>query len=313
MKRNKIILPIVFLVATIIGCEKKANENADIKPVVKKSIYEEECRYPLRIIFPYGPIHKSEPEGDEKIILFNKDKGFKYYIFGDSIMINIKHKSFGSFIYILHYNFLSFHTLWSSLAFIYKNEYGLWLGIEDSLDNIEEFNEAISIFDIAIQDSQQAINYALFYLRISDDGDLTRFYLRSIDDIWLLTQFYFLYIDKHDISWHIKEIQKFDGGYLHANLTRNNRYIVQQPEEFPDYDIVYPMYKDVVHPPVARFESGNFIVTMFVWSRITGDLEKWIIEITPKGKILDARKEIIAESIGHFFKGINLIFFKKIE
>ena len=310
MKRYFIFLFLLQVIMTFFSCKVENKSSIQIEKK-EKNFFEKNCLFPINVFLNFEEFNRRNVYGRIDTIWFNKPKKYKYYIFNDTIKIKLKHKGFGMFVYVNGYNI--FHDQKVFFTYIHQNKYGLWLGIENSLNNIKEFNEAMAIFDIAIKDSQQAIDYALFYLRISDNGNLTRFYLRSIEDVWLLTQFYFLYIEKHNISWHIEEIQKFDGGYLHANLTRKSRYIIQQPEDFPDYETVYPKYKDVIHPPMARIESGNYIVSMFIWSRITGVLEKWTIEMTSKGKIVNARKDIIAESIGHFFKGINLIFFEKIE
>lgn len=308
MKKYFIFLFLLQIIMTLFSCKVENKSSIQIEKK-EQNFFEKNCLYPINIFLNFEEFHKRNVDGKKDTIWFNKSERYKYYIFNDTIKIKLKHKNYGMFVYVNGYNI--FHDQKVFFTYIHQNKYGLWLGIEDSLDNVDEFNEAMSIFDIAIKDSQQAINYALFYLRISDNGNLTRFYLRSIEDIWLLTQYYFLYLDKYNLPWHISEIQKFDGGYLHANLTRDNKYVVKQPEEFPDYDIIYPKYRDVIHPPQAQYISGNFIVEMYVWSRINGFLKKWELEITPKGKIITANQRIVDKYIGHYFKGINLIFFEK--
>ena len=73
-----------------------------------------------------------------------------------------------------------------------------------------------------------------------------------------------------------------------------------EPEEFPNFEKVQKEYKSIVHKPLAVLNEGIFTVKFFIWDQYNGNLERWEMKFTKKGKVISARKRLLSERIGHY-------------
>lgn len=289
---NNMRIIVLILFVLLFTCDQ--NNKID-REVVKRSgqnIYEDKCKYPIKVIYPYGKIDKIKPDGDVKKIYFDSDKGFKYYAISDSIKVNIDFNSKGKFYYILSYNTL--HNPIKYLAYIYNNNYGLWLGMDESTSNIDAFNETISSIVINIQNSQQAVNHALYYLRISNNGSLERLYLRNVNDIWILAQYY----ENSDEDSYLHNIDQLSGNFGYSDLTIKSKYIDWEPDHFSDYSKLYGNYNDLIKSPEAKLEGDNYKVIFYVWGHFNGNLERWELALGNDGKLHSLQIVKLKEGIG---------------
>ncbi|MBN2426680.1 MAG: hypothetical protein JXB44_16775 [Calditrichaceae bacterium] len=280
---------ILFLFINLIMC--KVNERMN-EIDNATDIYCEKCKSLIEVIYPNGEIDQIRPDGITKEIYFDRNLYFKYYAISDSINIDIPINSRGKLYYILAYNTLHNPNLY--LAYI-KDNYGLWLGINDSINNIEMFNALISDFTIKINNVSEAIEYSMFYLRISNDGGLERLCINTIDDIWLLAQLY------NERMSNLKKIKKLTGEFPHqADKSFWLKKVLMNPEEFPDYEKTKKEYTTIIHKPTAVFKYNVFTIEYFTWNQYNGNLEKWEIKFNEVGRIFKAQKKLLSEKIGHF-------------